>query len=137
LNRLVVDASLCAAWILPDEHSPEADRILNEALEPGGPTLYAPVLWSYEMLNLLKSALKRNRIDKPDAEKAVKLLNQVPIQLISPGDAENARRIFEMACRYDLSAYDASYLELADRLGCPLKSDDKKLNEAYAQHSQG
>jgi len=136
MNRLVIDASFCGAWVLQNENSPEAEQLLAEALNTGGLTLYAPVLWSYEMLNLLRSALKRKRLNQRDANDAVTLLSRVPLELISPGEIQNHRRIFELACTYDLTSYDASYLELADRLGCPLKSGDKKLNNAYDTHIQ-
>jgi len=42
-------------------------------------------------------------------------------------------RMMSFATRYSLSAYDAAYLELADRLQCPLLTFDAKLLAAAAQ----
>ena len=133
MNRVVVDASFCGAWVLEDEHSPEAEELLVQAVRPGGPILYSPMLWTYEMLNLLRSAVKRKRISDEDARDAINLLGKVPIKLIPPGETENQQRLYAMARFHDLTAYDASYLELADRLQCPLKSGDKKLLSAYSK----
>lgn len=35
-----------------------------------------------------------------------------------------------LTVRFDLSAYDAAYLELADRLQCPLHTNDQSLRTA-------
>ena len=60
MNRVVADASLCGAWILPDESSDEADALLAE-IEEGTIALHIPSLWHYEMLNLIRSAHRRGR----------------------------------------------------------------------------
>lgn len=137
MTRVVVDASFCGAWVLEDEHSPEAEALLIEALRPGGPVLCAPTLWTYEMLNLIRSAEKRKRIREEDAAKAVGLISRVPIEFIAIGDAENHQRVFSFARLYELTAYDASYLELAERLQCSLKSGDRKLMDAFARQTRG
>jgi len=131
LNRIVVDASYCGAWVLQDENSTEAEELLKEALLDGGPVLLAPALWTFEMLNMLKSAVKRKRLTENDARAAVRLLSRIPIQLVSPKPADTRLRMLELALRHDLTAYDASYLELALRLKIPLRSGDKKLRAAF------
>ncbi len=40
--------------------------------------------------------------------------------------------VMALARGYRLTAYDASYLALATREGCPLASLDRRLNEAAA-----
>jgi predicted nucleic acid-binding protein len=133
MRRVVVDASFCGALILKDEASENAEVLLSEALQSGGPMLMAPTLWTYEMLNLIKSALKRKRLTRKQASQALKLLGQIPIQLMDPHDLETRVRIFEITVQHDLSAYDASYFELADRLGVELFSNDQKLVDAFSR----
>ena len=49
--KVVIDASFSAAWFLPDEQSPSAEQILEEAIA-GRLVLCVPSLWDYEMSNL-------------------------------------------------------------------------------------
>ena len=56
-------------------------------------------------------------------------LRQLPIHC--PGEAEG-HHILALARSHRLTAYDASYLALAIREGCPLVSLDRRLNEAAA-----
>lgn len=131
MKRIVVDASFCGALILEDEASQEADMLLGDVLAPGGPCLVAPALWSYEMLNLLRSAVKRKRLTQKQAFRGLSSLNNLPIQLVTASDHETKHRVFEIALEQDLSAYDASYFELADRLNTDLFTNDKKLRSAF------
>ena len=55
MKRVVVDASLAGAWLLPDEQSDAAAEILRQILD-GRRELAVPDLWPYEMMNLLVSA---------------------------------------------------------------------------------
>lgn len=132
MRRVVVDASFCGALILEDEASEDAEALLEEALAAGGPSLLAPTLWTYEMLNLLKSALKRKRLTQKQATRGLQLLSKIPIRLIEPQGLEVQERIFTLSIKHDLSAYDASYFELADRLNLELRSNDRKLSDAFA-----
>jgi predicted nucleic acid-binding protein len=133
VRRVVVDASFSGALILEDEVSEDAEALLLEALQPGGPVLMAPTLWTYEMLNLLKAALKRKRLTRKQASHGLKLLGKIPIQLIDPHGHETRVRIFEISVQHDLTAYDASYFELADRLDVDLFSNDRKLINAFSK----
>lgn len=130
MSRIVADASFCGAWILPDEVSGEADILLAEALH-GTKQIIVPSLWIYEMANLLSSALKRGRLDRPEYLAAGEALHEVPIHSFDLPDAHARNRIMEIAQTHHLSAYDAAYLELATRLKVPLKTTDRKLLAAY------
>ena len=54
-------------------------------------------------------------------------IRRLPIQ--SPGELDD-HRVMALARGHRLTAYDASYLALAVREGCPLASLDRRLNEA-------
>lgn len=131
MKRVVADASFCGTWILPDESSEAAVALLEE-MESGAIELVVPSLWHYEMSNLLKSACRRKRLTKAAARSAQDLLGQVPIGLCDVPSAQTGRAILELSLKYDLSAYDSSYLELACRLKLPLRTADKPLRQAAA-----
>lgn len=128
MNRVVADASFCGAWILPDESSQAAVALLEE-IESGTLELVVPALWLYEMGNLLKSACRRGRLTQAAARSAQQLLGQVPLGLCDVPTAEAGKAILEVSLKHDLSAYDSSYLELAQRLKVPLQTNDARLRE--------
>jgi len=43
-------------------------------------------------------------------------------------------RIFEIACQFNLSAYDASYIALAEAQKCPFLAGDAKLFRRAFKH---
>lgn len=122
----VPDASVAAAWLLPDEEAELAERALDcladeEAKVPG-------LFWD-ELRNLLLAAERRGRIGAHHADASLARLRRLPIRC--PGDADD-HLIMALARAHGLSAYDAGYLALAIREGCALASLDRRLNEAAA-----
>ncbi len=132
MSTAVVDASYAGAWVLPDEISGEAETILKQAID-GKIALAAPDLWHYEMCNLLVMACRRGRIREDQIQEGTSLLAALPLEFYDHHEALSRRRIVIFATRYGLSAYDAAYLELADRLQCPLLTADGKLRAAAVQ----
>jgi predicted nucleic acid-binding protein len=126
LKTVVLDASFAGAWIIPDESSAEAAKLLRQILE-GKTEMAVPALWNYEICNLIRSALRRKRMNEPDASEALDLMYHIPRQTFDHHDSLFRKRLMTLAVRFDLSAYDAAYLELADRLQCPLHTNDKHL----------
>jgi len=129
LSRAVADASYCGAWILEDESSAGAEDLL-ERVESGEMSLIAPSLWKYEMLNLLRSATRRKRLDEAGARAAQCALSRVPFSQVDVPDAVAQSEILKLAQAHNLSAYDAAYLELAVRFRVPLYTADRALEKA-------
>ena len=132
MKHAVVDASYAGAWVLPDEHSDEAERFLKTVFD-GTVALGAPDLWHYEMCNLLAMAARRGRIGEAQALEGMELLSAMPIIFYDHHGNLSRRRMLLLAARFSLSAYDAAYLELADRLQCSLLTNDDALRAAGAQ----
>lgn len=126
MNPIVVDCSVSAAWCLQDEASPAAERLLERVIRQGA---LVPAIWPSEMANVLVTAERRGRITAADAERAVELLERLPIRIDSPygGTLSRCRAV---AREYGLTAYDASYLDLAFREGLELATFDERLAEA-------
>ena len=132
MKKVVADASFCGAWILPDESSGAAERLLMRAIS-GAIELVVPALWHYEMLDLLRSAVRRKRLATAEMDLAVEALERVPMTLEDLPGAPARRRILHLAMQFELSAYDAAYLELADRFKIALQTNDAKLKAAAKQ----
>lgn len=122
----VADASIAAAWVLPDEEAALADLALDRL---GHDTAQVPDLFWHELRNLLLSAERRGRIDKRHAEVSMDRLRRLPIR--SSGESDD-RHVMALARDHGLTAYDATYLALAIRDGCALASLDRRLTEAAA-----
>ena len=123
----VLDSSLALAWALPDEFSQRADEFLDQLTPASG--FWVPALWWYKVSNALLMAQQRNRIKEVDRLQAIDLLSQLPLQTDTP-NTEIVRYIQELAFAHSLSAYDASYLELALRKGLGLATFDGRLKQA-------
>ena len=122
----VPDASVAAAWVLPDEEAAPAELALNRL---GEETAKVPGVFWHELRNLLLSAERRGRIDARHAEASIARLRRLHIQIAEDADD---REVMALARTHRLTAYDASYLALAVREGCALASLDRRLNEAAA-----
>ncbi len=126
---VVIDASFSGSWILPDEHSNEAEKVLAAALR-GKEILAVPELWTYEILNLMMSAHRRGRINASQLEVALGLIERIPVDFYDHQSHLIRDRLMRFAARFTLSAYDAACLELADRLQCPLRTLNENLAAA-------
>lgn len=129
MKTCVLDASFAGAWIVPDESSAVATKLLRQILE-GKVEMAVPALWNYEVCNLIRSALRRKRMLEDDASDALDLIHRIPRQTYDHHEPLFRRRLMALTVRFDLSAYDAAYLELADRLQCPLHTNDQSLRTA-------
>lgn len=125
MTEIVIDCSVSATWVLPGELSARAERLLAQVLD-GEIRLFVPTLWHYESLNLLRSAVLRKRITEPEAKKALHLLSEIPMEVVDPA-LQGRPAILEAALRHRLSAYDATYLALADSRGIGLVTADSDL----------
>ena len=127
-NSFVVDASVSAAWLLPDEASDASEAALQATVDG---EVWVPALWLLEVSNLLLSAQRRRRIS---ADKRIELAAVAgALRLKVDREPVPIQRLDALAARHGLSAYDASYLELALRRGLPLATVDAALLAAMAK----
>jgi predicted nucleic acid-binding protein len=121
---LVLDASLTLSWYFDDEAGPAADAVLERV---GANGAFVPSLWRMEVANALQVALRRKRIDKDFRSRSLRHLEMLPITVDRETDTFAWSATLDLADRFDLTVYDASYLELAQRRGLPLATRDKEL----------
>nr|WP_294512388.1 type II toxin-antitoxin system VapC family toxin [uncultured Rhodopila sp.] len=89
-----------------------------------------PGLWPLEVANVLRVAKRRGRISLANRTQAMAMLGDLPIQIDERRSALAFGPISALAAAWDLTVYDACYLEWALRLGLPLASLDKRLSAA-------
>lgn len=123
----VLDNSVALAWCFEDEQTIAIMALLDRVAEAGA---VAPQLWPIEALNGLLTAERRGRIDADVRQRLAGFLRQLPITI----DDETASQVWIATARladlHGLTAYDATYLELAMRLGLPLATADAALIKA-------
>jgi len=121
----VVDCSVAARWLLPDESTPYTDAVF-ELLATRDAVV--PPLFVSECANVFLKLVRQKRLDPDAARDAVRALGDLGLEVdrnpVSP------ERLFQLAHQYGLSAYDATYLELALRRGLPLACIDGGLRAA-------
>lgn len=76
------------------------------------------------------TAQRRQRINTQQRQEALHLLSRLPIIIDHHTSQVIWLEIADLAERYQLTAYDACYLELAFRQGLPLATYDKALLQA-------
>ena len=121
-REVVLDASLTLAWALPDEASNYTDAILR--LVAAGKA-WVPDLWPHEIANGLVMAQRRSRITAAQRALFIEELLKLPIEVARTATRAVLETQAPLADRYNLTAYDATYLALAEILDAPLITRDR------------
>ena len=121
----VIDASVALKWVWSEESSDRARRYARGAIEREL-QLSVPSLFWYEVAN----AMRYGRVISQGENGADpwRLLLAVPMTTVA-FRAPAFAHIEALARRFDLTAYDASYVFLAQTLGIPLLTADGRLLE--------
>jgi len=126
-KSFVIDNSIVMSWCFKDETSEYTDAVLNR-LEYS--TAFVPSIWPLEVGNVLLVAERNKRLRQADSIRFIALLSELPIIVEPESPDRMMNEIVSIARAYDLSTYDASYLDLAMRKGIPIATLDKGLLRA-------
>lgn len=124
-DAFIVDASVSAAWLLPDEATDYTRAALHATVTHA---VWVPMLWLPEMANLLHNAQRRRRITA--AKRAELAAAAAGLRLQVCREPVSLLALDALAADHTLSAYDACYLELALRRRLPLATLDQDLRAA-------
>lgn len=119
---VALDCSASLALFLDDE-TPDIVDALFEALTKR--EFWVPVLWRCEFANALLTAQRRRRVTPAVAQRILAQAERLPLNL--DDKPPSTTRLFEIAATHDLTAYDAAYLELAQRRSLELATLDRAL----------
>ncbi|CTQ34862.1 type II toxin-antitoxin system VapC family toxin [Jannaschia rubra] len=123
---LVVDASIAAAWVLPDEDNTAADAILHLVAAEGA---VAPGLIWHELRNILGVAARRGRLPEAEIVPSLLRLRLLPLESVDVAAGGDVG-VVALTARHRLTAYDAAYLALAQNRALPLATADRALRRA-------
>ncbi len=126
-NKLVLDCSVAMSWCFEDEATTYTDEILDYVSHS-----YAivPSIWAIEVANVLVVAERKKRMTHAESITFVESLNLLMINVDNGLPPKPISAIQELARDSGLTAYDATYLELALRYRLPLATLDKALMRA-------
>ena len=119
----VLDASMVAAWILPEEFSDAAETVIATIRDP----CPVPSLFWFEIRNILAMSERRGRIASGGALVNMERVRRLPLDDAGIGGDSS---VLLLAATHTLSAYDASYLNLASNRSLPLATLDRRLAAA-------
>lgn len=123
----VLDCSVAISWIFKDEDNTKARKLRELLLKKDA---LVPSLWAIEVSNVLWMSEKKKRITAFQSSTYKKILDTMPIRVDSNTSNLAMGRTLELAREYDITVYDACYLELSLRFGIPLATFDKQLKSA-------
>jgi predicted nucleic acid-binding protein len=126
LTRFVLDASVALAWFVDNPVSAYATGVKQSLLH--GARAVVPALWHLEMANGFAVAERRGILTAADANQSVRDIEQLLAHAIeSSADFVSIRQALTTAIAFQLSAYDAVYLDTARRERLPLATLDRRL----------
>jgi len=124
---LVLDASLTMAWCFDDEATPATEAVFDLVQDAGA---VVPAIWPMEVTNTVLIGERRGRLTEAQSARFLQVLQGLPITLDRGAVTDAWDTVLAVGREQRLSAYDASYLELAMRRGLPLATLDARLTDA-------
>jgi len=126
----VLDNSVTMRWFFGDGKPQElayAGKVLDAMKQDNA---LVPATWGLEVANVIARAEYKGIVTEARSGAFLEMLEGVDIDVDSATFSQALSDTLQLARRYKLSSYDASYLELALRLGLPLATLDEDLQKA-------
>ena len=127
---LVLDASMALAWLLARAEADEtalAVEVLALVAQQGAEV---PALWYLEIANTLLVLERARRVGGREAEVFLGDLGRLAIRQDAVPVSARQAEVLALGRAHGLTAYDASYLELALRTGSAVATLDRRLAAA-------
>lgn len=127
MRLVVVDASALVEYLLRTERGDE----IRARVENPDADLHAPALCDVEVGAGLRRALLEGSMDETRSAEALRDYLDLPVAR----HAHTALLERVLSLRTNFSAYDATYVALAERLGADLLTADRPLRRAVTNHT--
>ncbi len=121
----VVDASVGIKLFVEEEFSDKVERFFDQLIEKPFTEFYVPDLFYIECANILLKYTRRFNRSLEDAQADLIDLNKLALKTTPSTDLIEDALL--LASAKNLSAYDASYAVLAQKLDIPLITADAHL----------
>jgi predicted nucleic acid-binding protein len=119
---IVLDASAALDWLLQTS----AGQRIEQRIYAQHESLHAPHLLDLEVAQVLRRLVREGAVSAQRADQAIEDL--LDLRIARYPHSVLLPRIWQL--RHNLSAYDAAYVVLAEKLGAPLLTRDGRLASA-------
>ena len=123
----MLDASAAIEWLRGSELG---GRVRDRAVLDG--SVQVPELWDLEIAQVLRRLERARTLPTAQADASLSLARVLPAARTSHGSL--IPRVWQL--RANLSAYDATYVALAEALEAPLITTDRRLAEAPGHRAE-
>ena len=128
----VFDSSFVCALIIPDEKNQLVNK-MYEKIE-NQDIKYAPCMFWYETANIFMNLVRRKRYTSDEVKQFFPQLTAFQLICDSETGTGYSQKLLRLCIDYNLSSYDATYLELAERKKAVLCTLDDGLRAAARKH---
>ena len=128
MNPFVLHASVALSWFFDDEFSPYSESIAE--IMPRSQAVVL-IVWQLEMANGFLTAFRRGRLQQSKAPALIGAIDRLRVEIDRGFASEFLTQVtLTVGLAHHVSAYDASYLEVAVRRGLSLATQDQRLMRA-------
>lgn len=125
MDRVVIDASATLSWVFGQDESRAVEAVLENAGD-----LVAPWIWRLEVVNTVLVRERRKLLTRAQAARVLALLEALGVNIVPEPAHRQLSALADIARPHQLTAYDATYLEVAMNLGLPMLTLDANLRQA-------
>ena len=126
MEQAVIDANVLVKLFINENYSNDALR-LKDAYLAGRLAISVPSLTLYELINVLKY----KGFSSDEIKRALRAVDDYAFR-VEAASPQISDLIADIAIRFDITSYDASYLALASLLGAILYTADARLIKKVA-----
>lgn len=119
MTAVVIDASVAVKWVVEEDHSARAVRLLAYEAR------HAPTHWQAEAVNALWSKVFKRELPADDAAERMSVLLRAPV--IGTAVTELMPLAFSISVAHSVTIYDSLYVALSEKLGISLVTADRRL----------
>ena len=124
-HNYVIDASVGIKLFVVEDLSEVTYQLFDQLTAEPPAQFYVPDLFFIECTNILWKYVRRFDYPAENARQDVIDLRALALTIISTADL--MKPALELALKYNITAYDASYATLAEQLALPLVTADTTL----------
>ena len=126
----VLDASVALLWLAPSTNPNGVDYAADTLKALKVMPAVVPSLFTLEVANVVAKLESKGVLSEADSQRYITLLGRLNLTTDQATASQALGDTLNLARRYQLSAYDAAYLEVALRTGLSLATLDAALAKA-------
>ncbi len=126
----ILDASVALLWLVPETNLAGVDYAAMTLKALKESQAFVPSLFVLEAANVVAKLESKGVVTEADSQRFIALIGRLNLVTDQATATHALGNTLNLARRYKLSAYDAAYLELAQRTGLPLATLDANLAKA-------